>query len=805
MSRGVETPLFTTVSGEFMKKDNIQKGLLKERKYLLPLNKIISDKKVVAAICIVGSVIGILLCNYLFNCILSMFDNLNDIGNLQTYFSLSHMFVFNIKKYYWFYILLLLAVAFFNLRFLFLVNTNIKDQNVGQKDNQRWTTIEEIQEQYPSMPDRGGQIKKGGLPVCQYKGRTYFDDTPVNNIILGMTRSGKGETIIFPMIWLYCNAKDKASLIINDAKQELYPMSYNALKNNGYIPLVLNFDKPTQGIGFNPLDLVIQEWKKKNYSDAESLCLSIAETIYHPSRLEGEAKYWASTAASVFSAMCIAVVIDCLGADEKKNAANAIEWRKRQKAFNRLRSETKRKKAIEDYEAMPEGEKLSLQYIPEDKEFIPTYENEDKVNLFAVAKLFMDLASVPVGKPEAGKTALDVFFEERPANDRAKMKFFSTQIAPDRTAASIYSSFFDALTVFTFEDVAKMTAKSTINISDIGFGETPYAIFMFTPDWDTSKHFLVNIFLDQVYFALSSKAARMPGRKCKRDVVHILDEFGSFIPLSNISNKVSAGLGKGILYTFVLQSYAQLEPYKENAKTIRDNCSNHVYILAFDSDTRETFAKDVGNETVTNVHRNGRYLSLDKTFMEVYEERPLITANQLANLAKGENVIIRSTKREDLSSENIRATPILNTGETAFKYRYEYLDDIFPSDVLFSDCELLKQCKSDYELLDITINTEAIFEEKMKRQEAHEEGRDYYEPYETEETLRRVRELKQADILINQLRVLTQNHRNCGDIQVGEAIIIFEKARQLSQITKAEYDALIDLMIVNTSSKDKVR
>ena len=75
------------------------------------------------------------------------------------------MFVFNIKEYYWFYIILLIVTAILNVRFVFLVNTNIKDQNVGQKDDQRWTTIEEIKQQYPSMKNRGEKIKKA---VCRY-------------------------------------------------------------------------------------------------------------------------------------------------------------------------------------------------------------------------------------------------------------------------------------------------------------------------------------------------------------------------------------------------------------------------------------------------------------------------------------------------------------------------------------------------------------------------------------------------------------------------------------------------------------
>ena len=202
-----------------MKNDDIQKGLIKERKYLLPLNKIVSNKKILIAMCIAMSLFFILLCNYIFNLIFSIGNLVNNLGNLQAYFSLRKMFVFNIKDYYWFYIILFIVTVILNIRFVFLVNTNIKDQNVGQKDDQRWTTIDEIKKQYPSMDNRGERIQKGGLPVCQYENRTYYDDSPVNNIILGMTRAGKGETFILLMIWLYCNALKKSSLIINDPKE----------------------------------------------------------------------------------------------------------------------------------------------------------------------------------------------------------------------------------------------------------------------------------------------------------------------------------------------------------------------------------------------------------------------------------------------------------------------------------------------------------------------------------------------------------------------------------------------------------
>ena len=123
------------------------------------------------------------------------------------------------------------------------------------------------------------------------------------------------------------------------------------------------------------------------------------------------------------------------------------------------------------------------------------------------------------------------------------------------------------------------------------------------------------------------------------------------------------------------------------------------------------------------------------------------------------------------------------------------MEDVFPSDILFSSLQILKQCKSDYNLLDITIDSEAIFAEKMKRQTAKEEGRDYYEPFETSDTLRPIRELKQAQIIKDQLKLYV-NNPDLDNMRVGEAVVAFQKAQQLGQLSSAEYYSLIDLMIV---------
>ena len=87
----------------------------------------------------------------------------------------------------------------------------------------------------------------------------FIDSDPVNNIILGMTRSGKGEYFVLSSIDVYSRPKDladKASLIISDPKGELATMTSKKLQERGYKVLVFSLRPPMDGISYNPLEIV---------------------------------------------------------------------------------------------------------------------------------------------------------------------------------------------------------------------------------------------------------------------------------------------------------------------------------------------------------------------------------------------------------------------------------------------------------------------------------------------------------------------------------------------------------------------
>lgn len=83
-------------------------------------------------------------------------------------------------------------------------------------------------------------------------------------------------------------------------------------------------------------------------------------------------------------------------------------------------------------------------------------------------------------------------------------------------------------------------------------------------------------------------------------------------------------------------------------------------------------------------------MELSKNFTEMYEERPLLSPNELMDLRPGENVVKRFMKRTDLKGNKIVPYPIFNSIDrgTGYLFSYEYLLDSFPADRKFSDIPL---------------------------------------------------------------------------------------------------------------------
>ncbi|EUJ16597.1 VirD4-like conjugal transfer protein, CD1115 family [Listeria aquatica] len=218
----------------------------------------------------------------------------------------------------------------------------------------------------------------------------------------------------------------------------------------------------------------------------------------------------------------------------------------------------------------------------------------------------------------------------------------------------------------------------------------PTALFMILPDYDASNHVIASIFVRQLYFVLADNASRTRGIKCHRRVRFILDEFGNMPAIEGMESIITVCLGRNISFDLFVQDYAQLNSkYGEKAaETIKSNCGNHIYILTTSEATAKEISQKLGTTTIFGKDKSYEQGELKSNVSEKAEDRPLLDATQLLQLREGETVVLRPLKRQDKSRKRIRAYPIFNRGETALKYRYEYLSDDFDTDQFFSDLNI---------------------------------------------------------------------------------------------------------------------
>ena len=677
------------------------KKLIKEddrKSFRLP--RLLSNNIVVGCVVILLDLVFLMLLNYITNSFNNIPSVIGDVENAGTYLGILNLkFPLKVLIYskVW-RVLYLIGIIFMivaDMSLIYKIRTAYSDKhfNLGQKgDNARWTMLEEIKKQYVEIYERGTEYPgMPGFPISSYNDKIYLDTSVVNNLLIGMTRSGKGEMFVYKSLDTYSRAKIKPSLIINDMKAELYKSNQKAktLQKRGYEVHFLDLQNNVFSMGYNPLEVIIEKWEEKKYDMAEDLTRTLVWQIFDPDSATGTEKYFAETGADLTAGLILAHVEDALRADEEVNKKRKLRYERKTKQFQLLDPE-EQEEVRKQYKLYLTDVLLdnSVEAIPDDVPFEFTHENRQTVNMYSIINTFFDLKSQPeLDKKgnETGRNMLDLFFIKRSRGDRARLKYLSTGSSSGKTKANIYSTMTSKLSIYTMESVAKMTAESSLKIEDIGFGEKPVAVFLGIPDADTSKHQIAVSFIRQVYAILAAMC--WDGGTCKRPVKFILDEAGNMPAIEGLANIVTVCLGRLISFDFYVQAIAQFEElYGKNAKTIISNCGNKVYIKSDDPDTNEQFAKWLGTYQYVNLQRNGEKLSLNKNFMEQQEDKPLMTAYQLSKLTPGECVVIRAMKTKDNNGEDVYMTPILNSKKngTNMKLRYEYLEEDFPTPTTIS-------------------------------------------------------------------------------------------------------------------------
>ncbi len=138
--------------------------------------------------------------------------------------------------------------------------------------------------------------------------------------VVGGTGSGKTCDVVVP--YIYNNALAGNSLIITDVKGDIYKYVSSTLKTQGYRIRVLDFNNPSQGDAYNPLESIYKAYKGGNADQARRELSDLAEGIFSCVKDESD-PYWNLSAESYFMGLVLSL-FEIYGIDEA-TLANVLE------------------------------------------------------------------------------------------------------------------------------------------------------------------------------------------------------------------------------------------------------------------------------------------------------------------------------------------------------------------------------------------------------------------------------------------------------------------------------------------------
>jgi len=207
--------------------------------------------------------------------------------------------------------------------------------------------------------------------------------------------------------------------------------------------------------------------------------------------------------------------------------------------------------------------------------FIETATKEE-ANIFNYAK-FSAERSDPGGTEEiAGYTA-------EGSIAHVNFKTVLTNKEASKTFAGVASTISAMLRPFvTRKTLNQVLSRSSFDAKDIGRSKT--AIYIIVPDENSTLHFLVTIFIKQIYESLISEAQKEPENSLPVRVNFVLDEFCNLPTIPDMASMISAGRSRNMRFFLIVQSLGQLRNrYEEDADTIKGNCENWIFLTSRES------------------------------------------------------------------------------------------------------------------------------------------------------------------------------------------------------------------------------
>ena len=240
---------------------------------------------------------------------------------------------------------------------------------------------------------------------------------------------------------------------------------------------------------------------------------------------------------------------------------------------------------------------------------------------------------VEMGKPNAhGDIPLSRYLEDLPMDHPVRLVAGISEVAPNKTRGSFFSSGATTLNLFTDPAIHTMTAATDWDSHTTGNRQR--AIFIILPDYKNTYYPLAALFVYQHYQMLAEYSDKCGGRLPRR-VNFICDEFGNFVKIPDFSTALTVSGGRGIRFHLFLQDFNQLDEKYGNkvGKTIRSNAETWIYLQTDNPETLEELSRKLGKYTVKSPSLSGS-TGGNTSASYNFTGRDLLTADEIKRIRR---------------------------------------------------------------------------------------------------------------------------------------------------------------------------
>ena len=489
--------------------------------------------------------------------------------------------------------------------------------------------------------------------------------------VIAATRMGKTTSYIVPQILSFARQKVKRPMIITDPKGEIYRITAETLRKEGYKVFLLNFRDYNRSECWNPFRRVYRKYLEvKNlensvravYEDGVYKCVFEGKTYTDQEQLDR-----AIETRTYFMLGEVGALVDELGTmfvPVDKNVRDPI-W---------------------DYGAR-DIFKGVIWGLLEDIDYEPNPVTEEKFSLSTVLTVIENvLEDLNNDSEKSGFFSRRDHYTSRAYQTVKSTLFIKAQQTRDSFVTTLRSKMSEYYEVST----RIITSCNSFDIRQYADGKTPVAVFIDFRDEIKSQYVTIARFVQDMYKTLIEEANTYKSGKLPVPWYFVLDEFGNFPKIPDFETVISACAGRNIWFILVLQSYAQLENVYEQfpAKIVRDNLNVCVFYGSNNYETIDAFSQECGQFTrfAPAGALNGQSPFLDHVMEETI---PLVPKSMLCSIQPGECVVREVCKDVVLYSKTERyfVCPEMNALPPAdsrdyvgdcdpmnLKYRYRFFE-----------------------------------------------------------------------------------------------------------------------------------